>query len=143
MGRKYIPKVHPASDGTIRFVPDLDDNRKDPEPFAVGMRVLKYGDLAELDTTHSAILNDNPSMTVWEFERERDLSTIAKYIDWVENYECVSLVSGQVNSPKTGEELVVALRETSIEEAKAVIAELMKALNGSKDADAGFLPVLS
>lgn len=140
MGRKYTPQITRDAGGVVRYLPALDNNRKDPEPFACGITPVNYADITTLELSAAALIENNEGMTVTEFERERDMSMVAKYVKWVENYECVDLNTGEIRKPTTGEELVTALKSTFIAEAEAVLGDLLGAIKGTKEASAGFLP---
>lgn len=104
MGRK-VTKREDAS----WYIPDIDDNRQDPEPFMVLLGPLSGKDMQKLErATLGVSITRNQQANFLERAHTLIARLIATCVQDVKNYS-VSDKDGNVFEPKTGEELMQAI----------------------------------
>ncbi|MBL4769329.1 MAG: hypothetical protein JKY94_16775 [Rhodobacteraceae bacterium] len=139
MGRK-INSVN--NQAPFPFVPDLDDNRKDPKPFVVWMTCAtstenRKKDEAQLVFSLRAKGNSGAKATARQVSSRRD-ELIADHVHKIEEYSVQDL-SGKVHTPTTGAELVIAYQNASSTEVELVMSCLEEAINDASIASEGML----
>ena len=117
MGRKVR-----IIDAAVRnwYVPDIDDNREDPEPFRVLLSPISGKDMRALRSSlklQATSLESEDLMQAAE-QREEQLKAmiVAKHIHEVEGYSAVHVVTQEVVEPKDGETLVACILDSHPEE---------------------------
>lgn len=124
------------------YVVDIEDNRRDQEPFTVWMTCATHADIMKMDEAQlSASMRAKGEAVVRASvagisHRRGDL--VGKYVTKVENYAVTDL-KGIRHEPKTGAELVRALQFASPEEAETVLEDIKKAILDAGKAAAGVL----
>lgn len=138
MPRRYNPGFKAGPAGTVAFVPAVDGNLTDPDPFFVLIKPMRYKDRDKVDAAVFAAINENPEMSIAEMERMQSFQRIRKHIVKVVNYSCVDVMTGDELTPTNGEELVDALYATSLDECEKIAKAIDEGIRATKEAKAGF-----
>lgn len=117
MGRKVR-----IIDAAVRnwYVPDIDDNREDPEPFRVLISPISGKDMRALRSSlklQATSLESEDLMQAAE-QREEQLKgmIVSKHVHEVEGYSAVHVVTQEIIEPKDGETLVACILDSHPEE---------------------------
>lgn len=124
------------------YVPDIEDNREDPEPFYVEMTCATHDDMRALDEgemlrTMQAKGRSAALKAVKRLSSRRDM-LIEKHVSKVANYAVQNLKTKEWATPTDGASLVEALRHADPNEAEMVFSDLIEAIESASKAEEGF-----
>jgi hypothetical protein len=118
----------------VWYVPDIDGNREDPDPFAVLVEPLSGAEMAQLEMASSDFAGDSIIGRVHAVE---ELIATRRIKD-VRGYSVLDADSGKVVTPKTGAELVAAIKMASAAE-RNVLREIVNAVQSYSQLKEGLL----
>lgn len=122
------------------YIPDIDDNREDPDPFMVLISPLSGKDMRKLEQTGLGKLTKKGTVDINFMERAQRLQEriIKERVLEVKNYAVMLEGSDKVIEPKNGEQLIVAIMNAGASEA-GIIDDIVDALKDSSTLSEGAL----
>lgn len=122
------------------YVPDIDDNRDDPEPFMVLISPLSGADMRKLEQTGLGKLTKKGTADINFMLRAQQLQEriIKERVNDVKNYAVMIEGTDQVLEPKNGAELIKAVMSAGASEA-GIIDDIVEALKDSSTLSEGTL----
>ena len=120
------------------YVPDIGDNREDPEPFAVLLSPLSGAEMRKLEQAGMQNVTKGRGQVNF-YKRLQDIQEriIKDRVQEVMNYSIVR-PNGESFSPSNGEELLEAVLLVGASEAE-VIDDIVEALKDTSKIDEGVL----
>lgn len=128
MGRKIS-----VIDASVRswYVPDIDDNKQDPDPFQVLISPLSGKDLRQLRSSlklkATSLENDDLMQAAERREEELKGLIVAQHVHEVKGYIAQNVSTGANTEPASGSELVECILSSHPEEL-AVLADIYEAI---------------
>lgn len=128
MGRKIS-----VIDASVRswYVPDIDDNKQDPDPFQVLISPLSGKDLRQLRSSlklkATSLENDDLMQAAERREEELKGLIVAQHVHEVKGYIAQNVSTGAITEPSSGSELVECILSSHPEEL-AVLADIYEAI---------------
>ena len=124
------------------YVPDVDDNRDDPDPFVVWITCASHAEIAAQDESQlmqsMRAKGDKGAMRALKSLTGRRDKLLAARVTKVQGYATTGL-AGVRRVPEDGDSLIEALDAGSANEAEAVKADIEAAILDASKASEGLL----
>tara|TARA_R110002167_G_scaffold199684_6_gene403001 strand:+ start:763 stop:1356 length:594 start_codon:yes stop_codon:yes gene_type:complete len=136
MGRKIT-----VIDASLRswYTPDIDDNRKDPDPFMVLLSPLSGKDMRQLRSSLKlnsvSLENDDLIQAAEKREEELKALVVAQHVHRVSGYIAQDAATGAVTEPSNGSELVECVLGAHPDELAVLVDVYEAILRGSSLSD--------
>lgn len=133
-----MARVIKRIEDTTWYVPDIGDNREDPEPFAVLLSPLSGSEMRKLEQAGMTNLTKNRGQVNF-YKRVQDIQEriVKERVVEVKNY-AVQGKDGSILEPKNGAELLEAVLLVGASEAE-VIDDIVEALKDASKLEEGLV----
>jgi len=108
------------------YIPDVETNRDDPDPFAVGIEPATATEMAAVERGLADMSGRSNNYIARAQRKVRDLF-VAK-VKWVRNYTITHRKTGVVIEPKTGAQLFDAIMEHGDDTESKIIDDIVEAI---------------
>lgn len=132
-GKKAITDV-------VEYVPEIDNNRDDPDPFVVDIRPMLGEDLRELERSMGDFTGAKVNFT--ERAQKKAKEMFGKYVPGVRGYAIAHRLSGEMIRPRTGAGLYQVLTEHGDEHEQTIISDILEAVKNQSKLRAGLRETL-
>ena len=116
------------------YVPDIDDNREDPEPFMVLMSPLSGANMRKLESSNMGKITKRGEINFMKRAQDIQERIITERVVEVKNYAVSNEDTGEVLEPKNGAELVKAIMVAGAGEVD-ILDDIIEALKDSSKLD--------
>ena len=133
-----MARVIKRREDTFWYVPDIDDNREDSEPFMVLLTPLSGADMRRLESANMGKITKRGEINFMKRAQSIQERIISDRVLEVKNYAISDETDGSVIEPKNGAELIKAIMAAGASEID-ILDDVIEALKDSSKLDEGMI----